>query len=438
MVPAMARRRAPGWGTSRWTTLSHPAFLACLALLLVNDHVLKARHPGLVTGKLSDFAGPVVVAVLAAVFVGRGAAVTLTAAGFVALKVVPGVAEAAEPLLGGVTRRDPTDLVGLLALPLAWIAAGPRTQVPAATASERFAWFPGVEVRRVLERRVLPAGGAALAVVALTATSQSDVVEVRTMGLHDTVLYAEIGDAESHDDGRWAVSDDGGTTWEEAEAVPGELATTASPEACRSDGRCYAARGATIERRTPDGEWTTVYEFTDTQRNVLDYRRSGGVALDEVFESVIVVPTPEGEHVVVGAADEGVVVGTGDGQWERQSVLDADATPAGGAMWPLDLMTLVFFSSGPVALLAVVVRSVQRRGGRWKVLGSIVGALMVGAVVWGLGIGVWAFGTYTAQNPILLALALAAMAVAVVLLPLAFVRRVDAETATSATTGASA
>ena len=31
--------------------------LACVAVLVLNDHVLKARFPGFVTGKLSDFAG---------------------------------------------------------------------------------------------------------------------------------------------------------------------------------------------------------------------------------------------------------------------------------------------------------------------------------------------------------------------------------------------
>lgn len=35
----------------------HPAFLGGLVVLIVNDHVLKERAPGLVTGKLSDLAG---------------------------------------------------------------------------------------------------------------------------------------------------------------------------------------------------------------------------------------------------------------------------------------------------------------------------------------------------------------------------------------------
>jgi len=41
-----------------------PLFLVSLALLLVNDHFLKAAFPGLVTGKLSDFTGLFVVGCL--------------------------------------------------------------------------------------------------------------------------------------------------------------------------------------------------------------------------------------------------------------------------------------------------------------------------------------------------------------------------------------
>lgn len=37
--------------------LLHPAVLASVGVLVVNDHWAKAHHPGLVTGKLSDFAG---------------------------------------------------------------------------------------------------------------------------------------------------------------------------------------------------------------------------------------------------------------------------------------------------------------------------------------------------------------------------------------------
>lgn len=43
--------------TFRGGVLLHPVALAAIAMLLFNDHFLKARFPGLLTGKLSDFAG---------------------------------------------------------------------------------------------------------------------------------------------------------------------------------------------------------------------------------------------------------------------------------------------------------------------------------------------------------------------------------------------
>lgn len=39
--------------------LLHPVSLAALAVLLLNDHVLKTIHPGALAGKLSDLAGMV-------------------------------------------------------------------------------------------------------------------------------------------------------------------------------------------------------------------------------------------------------------------------------------------------------------------------------------------------------------------------------------------
>ena len=67
----------------------HPASLAAVALLVVNDHVLKQAWPGVVTGKLSDVAGmiffPLLVVTLAR---GRGlvAACVATAIVFALVK----------------------------------------------------------------------------------------------------------------------------------------------------------------------------------------------------------------------------------------------------------------------------------------------------------------------------------------------------------------
>jgi len=123
--------------------LLHPVALGALAVLLLNDHVLKARFPGLVTGKLSDFAGMVVaplvlVAALDAALPGflvvqrryRAASAWvsagLVASVFAATKTWSGATlayEAAFHLIwrGHVTLvRDPTDLV---AIPMGALAA---------------------------------------------------------------------------------------------------------------------------------------------------------------------------------------------------------------------------------------------------------------------------------------------------------------------------
>ena len=144
------RRPIPG------DALLQPLAIGAIALLLVNDHLLKAVAPGILTGKLSDVAGLVffpllLVAVteLALAAAGRWqgpdwrlitAAVAATGLAFAAVKLLPGAESLYEQVLGlaqwpfralaalvtggtaaGVpTRvdltRDATDLVALVAL----------------------------------------------------------------------------------------------------------------------------------------------------------------------------------------------------------------------------------------------------------------------------------------------------------------------------------
>ena len=113
----------------RFTRLLHPAFLAALAALAVNDHVLKAAAPSALTGKLSDVAGLVVLPVLLCVALGvrtrrRAWAVHLAVgAAFAAAQFV--TAEAVHAALGVWPSHvaDPTDLAALAVLPVGvWLA----------------------------------------------------------------------------------------------------------------------------------------------------------------------------------------------------------------------------------------------------------------------------------------------------------------------------
>ncbi len=111
--------------------LLHPAALAAMVVLALNDHLLKGRAPGWLTGKLSDFAGLLFFPLLltaawntARWALGRPwrltrraliAAVVATGVGFVVWK------------LGGIRGavRDPTDLAALVMLAPAY-AIGQR------------------------------------------------------------------------------------------------------------------------------------------------------------------------------------------------------------------------------------------------------------------------------------------------------------------------
>ncbi len=127
-----------------------PVPLLAVAALAVNDHVLKARFPGLVTGKLSDFAGAFVLPLFVSAALALatawplrrrlGVGVAVTALLLAAVKLSPAAADAVvagldavrAPLGVGQGRiiADPTDLVALPAALAAWaygVAAG-RTQ----------------------------------------------------------------------------------------------------------------------------------------------------------------------------------------------------------------------------------------------------------------------------------------------------------------------
>ena len=128
-------------------SLRHPLFWCSLAALLLNDHVLKHAGvlPGALTGKLSDFAGLIVAPVLAAALLrargplARALAFALPTVPFMAINLSSAAAaamEAATAAIGMPWRiwTDPTDLVALAVLPVAWhvSAEAPKNARPRA------------------------------------------------------------------------------------------------------------------------------------------------------------------------------------------------------------------------------------------------------------------------------------------------------------------
>lgn len=124
--------------------LLHPVWLASLALLVANDHVLKGSGllPSALTGKLSDVVGLIVAPVVLAAVLGvrsRGglAACCLAAVGALAALQVPTLAAAWDGAFAvvGITSQttpDPTDLLAVPAVGIAWLVLTrpPRRDVP--------------------------------------------------------------------------------------------------------------------------------------------------------------------------------------------------------------------------------------------------------------------------------------------------------------------
>jgi len=119
--------------------LGHPLWWLALSVLLVNDHLLKGSGllPDLVTGKLSDIAGLVVLPPLLAVLVRARSERVLrwcfaaVGLGFVAVNLLPPVARLAELSMSWAGWRlwpDPTDLMALPALAIAWHVLVPMTR----------------------------------------------------------------------------------------------------------------------------------------------------------------------------------------------------------------------------------------------------------------------------------------------------------------------
>jgi hypothetical protein len=132
--------------------LLHPAWLVCLALLVLNDHALKGSGllPGVVTGKLSDvvglFVAPLLFALVLRVRTDGGLVFAHVAVGvvFSAIQLSALAADAwtAATVLVGfpwVITRDPTDLLALPALAASWAVLRPALREPAARLARRSA-----------------------------------------------------------------------------------------------------------------------------------------------------------------------------------------------------------------------------------------------------------------------------------------------------------
>ncbi|MCP5026655.1 MAG: hypothetical protein GY929_10265 [Actinomycetia bacterium] len=338
--------------------LLHPLFTGAIALLAVNDHLLKGWAPGWFTGKASDFAGVVVVALLAGTVLRRPTALAATAVGWVGLKTVPEASALVAPILGGPTRTDPTDLVALLGL---WpagrlLAAGPVEARPAA---------------REVGRSVLTSVVLAATVLTVTATScepATMVVGFETSGEGSLVAVVEYGSLDSFEQPVvWARSDDGGLTWT---AAAHERSGDPGPalEACRSDGRCFRVRPDEGVDEQVAGQWELSFAFTDEEILRMKARGdscSGAGWPEDLFTAITTVAVDDGQAVLVAMGSQGALrLDPATDEWERVAVVGLRPTPLHGARWlqSLYLVPALVMLASPIALLLGWRRGTTGRG----------------------------------------------------------------------------
>jgi hypothetical protein len=386
-----------------------------VALLVVNDHVLKTAFPSWITGKLSDFAGlfvfPLLLIALLSLIVPRWlrpdrvgqAAFVITGLWFGAVKTLPAANRLTGQLIGAALgggplqiALDPTDLMALLMLLPAW-RLWRRTELV----------LPPVQRLRRL------AGHLALGVAGIATIATSPPVpdmRLERLAVHDHDVYADLHfvddrDAIGNSPGEpvWPRrSIDGGEWWSQlnsrqpSEQVPAEVramlvAPRASPVvACvpLEPATCYRSAGpAQVETSQDGGEtWQLSWELPQHRLEYLRQSEPPGVFDPGPFD-LVVLPWQNGYRVIVALGSEGVVVRDQTGTWTQHAVEPALPRP----LYPAsvaELANVSYAAFWPALLLALaMIWVLARRTGMHRRAGSsraLVGLLLL-AVTVGLG-----------------------------------------------------
>ncbi|NAS23509.1 hypothetical protein GT755_17635 [Herbidospora sp. NEAU-GS84] len=359
----------------RHTWIGQPLTVLAMVVLVVNDHVLKAAWPGLVTGKLSDVAGLVLFPALLDLVVGRAkVSIAVTGVGFTLVKTTATgawLASEAWTAVWGPSKvlADPTDLLALPALWAAW-----------------WAYRHPVSVHKAVVFLVVPP-----AVLAVAATSAAEydwpysAYAVEAAG-DEIVVHTKGGYGMGDDLISYRTRD--GIAWDKwiqngwAERTPRDCHGAACFRVMRGHLRVEEIRG---------GRWTTVWEIPDEARDRLVRRHPDPpFGHPEPVESLAVAVTER--LVVVANGADGIALRDAQGAWHRLGV-GPDGLRASSAV-PLttpgrydvtDLVALGALAAALLALLAGARNWPIVIGGAVLLLGLRFGLSMVDSTLGFLG-----------------------------------------------------
>ena len=328
-------------------TFKHPLVVGSILLLLLNDHVLKAAYPSVLTGKMSDFAGlcffPLLLTVLFGLLLDRarvparataGLTFGLTLAGFALIKTLPGINAWAAAALSQVLSlpvtlvRDPTDLVALVMLVPAW---GVWRQM------ERVS--PAKPVGKVTYLVV------GLASLAALATSPQPPRSVDRLVVSNGKVYANPGFYQVGNTSIYPVSSDG-IHWEAIApseipanvvlqlAQGGQLPQTTCDSLAHNI--CYRIAGSDQVEGSLDGGkswqvvWQTPYGRLEYMRHYQGILFTWENLIDYQTHDVAFLHLNSGTTLVVAMGLHGVLVLSPQGAWERIALWDTAPIPFSG------------------------------------------------------------------------------------------------------------
>jgi hypothetical protein len=417
----------------RW--LRHPASVAAIAVLLLNDHVLKAEFGTWWTGKLSDVAGlifaPALVAVVVAAIVAavarlarrsnpRGtarrstpphssprrtprpetvAAASLAVVGvlFVAAKATAVGAATASSLLGhlvgpSLIRADATDLLALPALGAAWLSfrasSRPRparpTHAPRRRAASRLATVVTLTVATgavLASSAAPPPRPAAVAVestdggVTVTYYESYEVFSTSIVATTDGLVWSQRCGASSNTSC--------GDYFAQYSPVLTPVCVPSQPDICFRPH----PDGIAVDRSDDGGTtWHHEWGLSTTERdNLTSAVGTESPEYDLVTMSVGILDLPSGFVVFAANGMDGLAVRHPDGTWERRGFLDSQCCSGHGLAAfdvsvepPFDLGTSAGVASALAAwCLAFVIVLFGMRSGR-----GAPGGVRDGSVYW--------------------------------------------------------
>lgn len=343
----------------RWHWLGRPFFVAAVVLLAVNDHVLKQRVPGWWTGKLSDFAGIVIAGTVASVLLGRGRGLVAAGVAFAVLKLLPGAPSLAAPLLGGITRRDPTDLLALFGLvPLAvWLRHLDARSARHRTAIARWRWWDSI---RPAFAAALPVVASLAAIATATATACASRPAVIEIDVRGSTFFALVVTSSGNND--WSRSTDGARTWQKSAPPPGRVPREGDHDpyfdgplngplvSCADDGTCFRlVDQRVIERRSHGGPWTVERRLTSSE--FVEFNSGCAAGNRGILSSIGATGSTKHMRVAASAGANGVLVRTASGNWLAHPVGSArtptySGIPNRSVLWGLIGMGVVGIGLG--------------------------------------------------------------------------------------------